>query len=176
LADKNFTSAGKILLDLRGESGHLAEKRVSNILTSLQLANRTRTNIGYVLWLDRKTREQIHSLARACGVNAGPAPEVSARCEMCQIMTARPSVSSTTKPIEKGELRTESKGLRERGELREHGKGKTRRKRPVACGGQAQGEDKVVPLPMPLDRLFRRWRSESSAPLTWVTRVSGVAW
>ncbi len=68
----------------RGEVGNLKEKRVGNILTSLHLTNRSRLNSGYVLWLDRETREEIHSQARTCGMNSGPTPEMSARCELCQ--------------------------------------------------------------------------------------------
>ena len=105
----------------RGEVGNLKEKRVGNILTSLHLTNRPRLNSGYVLWLDRETREQIHSLARMYRVNAGLTSEMSARCELCQITSADTADGSTPKSSEKGE-RAEAKSSRERGELREHGK------------------------------------------------------
>jgi len=76
----------------RGESGRLSERKFSDILSSLNLTNRTRTNVGYVLRLDRETREQIHSLARTHGTNAGPTPDMTARCEFCQIMSGCPSI------------------------------------------------------------------------------------
>ncbi len=81
-----------------GEVGNLKEKRVGNILTSLNLTNRQRLNSGFVLWLDRKTREEIHSLARTYGVNSGCTSEMSARCELC-IMSGRPTGGSTTNPL-----------------------------------------------------------------------------
>jgi hypothetical protein len=111
----------------RGESGDLSERKVGDILTSLHLTNRTRKNYGYVLWFNRETREEIHSLARTHGVNVGPAHEMSARCVQCQAMSERSKGSSTAKPIAKS-ARPEANGPRERRELRERGKRRTRRK------------------------------------------------
>jgi hypothetical protein len=111
----------------RGEPGSLTEKRMGNLLTSLQLTIRTRINIGWVLWLTRETREQIHSLARAYGVNGGPTPELSAGCVLCQNMTAHPTNSSKTKPVEENP-RAKANNAREHGEHRERGKRGTRNK------------------------------------------------
>jgi hypothetical protein len=112
----------------RGEPRRLSERKFSDILTSLKLTSRTRTNVGYMLWLDRKTREQIHSMARTYGVNIELTPEMSARCELCQIMSGRLK-GSTMKPIAKTE-RVEPKAPRERRELRERGKRGIKRGRP----------------------------------------------
>jgi len=93
----------------RRELGNLKKKRVGNILTSMHLTNRQRLNSGYVLWLDRKTREEIHSPARTYGLNTGPTSEMPARCELCRIMSGRPTGGSTKKHIgESG--RTEANG------------------------------------------------------------------
>jgi hypothetical protein len=66
-----------------------------------------------MLWLDRKTREEIHSLARICGVNLGPPREMSVRSEQCEGMRDRSKGGSKTKPIAKNE-RVEANGLRDR--------------------------------------------------------------
>jgi len=122
-----LTEGVNVSLRRTGESGNLSEKRVSNILTSLHLTNRTRTNVGYVLWLDRETREEIHSLVLTHGMNTGPAPEMSARCELCQITSERSKSGETTKPIKESK-RVEANCSRERRARREHGKRKTRGK------------------------------------------------
>jgi len=48
----------------RGEPSKLNERKVGDILTSLGLTNRDRTNTGYVLNLERSTRVRIHEMAR----------------------------------------------------------------------------------------------------------------
>jgi len=111
----------------RGEVGTLKEKRVGNILTSLHLMNRQRLNSGYVLWVNRETREQIHSQARIYRVNAGPTSEMSARCELCHITSVGTADGATPKPSEKSE-RVEAKRSRERREHRERGKRRIKRK------------------------------------------------
>jgi hypothetical protein len=103
LAVSELTACVNANLRERGEVGNLKEKRVGNILTSLHLTNRQRLNSGYVLWVNRKTREQIHSQARIYGVNAGPTSEKSARCDLCQIANADTADGSTPKSSEKNE-------------------------------------------------------------------------
>jgi energy-coupling factor transporter ATP-binding protein EcfA2 len=111
----------------RGEPGTLTEKRVGSLLTSLQLTNRVRTNVGYVLWLNHQTRAKIHSLARAYGVKGGPTADMTARCQLCQITSERSTAGSTTKPID-GNGRSEANSSREHGEHRERGTDRARRK------------------------------------------------
>jgi hypothetical protein len=48
----------------RGEPSGLNERKVGDVLTSLGLTNRSRKNIGYVLWLSRSDRVRIHEMAR----------------------------------------------------------------------------------------------------------------
>jgi len=107
----------------KGEPGKILEKKLGNILTSLHLTNRTRRNDGFVLWVDRKTREQIHQLVRAYG----PTPKMSPACEMCRLMSTRPTSDATTGPHIKSDG-VGTRGSRERGELRERGKPRARRK------------------------------------------------
>jgi hypothetical protein len=89
----------------RGEPRNLMERRVGDLLRSLLLTDRTRINIGWVLRLTRETREQIHSLARAYGVNGGTTADMTARCELCQSLSGRPTAASSKNPIEKSALR-----------------------------------------------------------------------
>jgi hypothetical protein len=116
---KNLTEWYNANLQQRHEPGRLSERKFGDILTSLKLTNRSRTNVGFVLWCDRGTREHIHSLARTFGV-AGSTPEMSAQCELCQTMGG----ASTTQPIAESE-RAEAKRPRER---REPGKRRIKRK------------------------------------------------
>jgi len=111
----------------QGEPGKISEKKLSEILTSLQLTNRTRKNVGYVLWFDRKTREEIHSQARTYRMQGGVTREQSARCEICRFTSEFQKVSSSTKLIE-GSKRVGRKGSRERGEHGERRKGRVKRK------------------------------------------------
>jgi len=113
-------------LQRRGEPGRVSEKKFSNILTSLKLTSRTRTNSGYVLWLNRETREQIHSIARLYGVNTGLTPNMTADCEFCQIIGGRPTGGSTTKPVAESK-RAEANTPREHREHREREKRRTKR-------------------------------------------------
>ena len=68
---------------------------LGTILTTLNLTNRTRANIGYILWLDKRTLEQIHNLFRNYG--ASLEWKTFENCEFCD------SVSEThTKLRRKG--------------------------------------------------------------------------
>ena len=122
-----LTESVNATLRQRGEPGQISEKKLSDIVTSLHLTNRTRKNFGYVLWLDRRTREEIHSLARRYGVNAETTPEMSARCELCRIANEGRTGGSTTEPLEES-ARVEVRRSREPRERGERRKGKVRRK------------------------------------------------
>ena len=122
-----LTESVNATLRQRGEPGRLSEKKVSDILTSLHLTNRTRKNCGYVLWLDRRTREEIHSLARTHGVNAGTTLEMSARCELCRNTSDGGTGGSTTEPLEES-ARVKAKGPREHRAHGERRKWRVRRK------------------------------------------------
>jgi hypothetical protein len=78
-------------LDERGEPGSVSDKKMGDILTSLSLANRTRTNKGYVLWLDRETRKQIHTLIRTYGMAMDLSADEASNCELCQPAVAAPT-------------------------------------------------------------------------------------
>jgi hypothetical protein len=68
-----LTAAMKQDLASHGEPSTLNERKVGDILTSLGLTNRSRTNAGYVLWLERSDRVRIHKMARDYDVDGiGP--------------------------------------------------------------------------------------------------------
>jgi hypothetical protein len=67
-------------LALRGEPSGLNERKTGDILTSLGLTNRSRTNTGYVLTLERSDRVRIHELARGYEVD-GTGPNQN--CVIC---------------------------------------------------------------------------------------------
>jgi hypothetical protein len=127
IRSKALTESVNANLRWKGESGNLIERKVGDILTSLHLMNRTRKNYGYVLWFNRETREEIHSLARMYEVNLALSREASVRCEQCEAMRKRSKDGSRTKPIMKSE-RVEENNRRERRERRERGKRPIRRK------------------------------------------------
>jgi hypothetical protein len=72
-----------VLLKERGEPP-ITERKLGEVLTSLNLTNRTRTNKGWVLWLNREMNAEIHSLARRHGAKASPSSELAAKCDICQ--------------------------------------------------------------------------------------------
>jgi hypothetical protein len=67
----------------RGESASLSERKTGEILTSLGLTNRTRTNPGsYVLLLNRSDHVRIHEKTRDYEVDDVPAGPIRG-CEIC---------------------------------------------------------------------------------------------
>jgi len=71
-----------------GERYRLNPKGVGAVLTTLGFHDRTRTNAGWVVWLDRNARERVHSLMLLHGVDglaAGLPPENHGEeCEFCK--------------------------------------------------------------------------------------------
>jgi len=121
-----LTAAVNSELAGRGESS-VNERKIGNILTSLSLTNRTRRKTGFVLWLDRSTRERIHAAARehsmedpveTCGIcNPTSVPPVKSAAEAPK----REEIPSQELPSERGE-RGECGERRKR----QSGTGKTR--------------------------------------------------
>ncbi len=75
----------------RGEPSGLNERKMGEILTSLGLTNRSRTNTGYLVWLERSDRVRIHEMARDYEVDgAGP----NLNCDICKETNTVSRVSS----------------------------------------------------------------------------------
>ncbi len=82
---KKLTDTMNLDLASRGESCALIERKTGDILTSLGLTNRSRTNPGnYVLWLDHSYRVRIHGMARDYEVDDIPTtPMAHWNCQIC---------------------------------------------------------------------------------------------
>ena len=93
-----------------GEPFGLSERKVGDILTSLGLTNRSRTNAGYLLWLERPVRVRIHEMARDYEVD-GTHPNQD--CDICKETNTASPVSSTLGAAEENQGRSdEAKGAR----------------------------------------------------------------
>jgi hypothetical protein len=90
----------------RGEPQVLNERKLGDILTSLSLTNRTRTNIGYVLWLNRAERELIHAAARDYNVDGSLGDSIDG-CPTCTPTKAKPAnPKAGTSPSVKAQIST----------------------------------------------------------------------
>jgi len=123
----DLTESANEYLRQKGEHGKLSEKRVGDLLTSLNLTDRKRTNVGYVLSLDRNIREQIHSMARQHGTEDGLTATTLQKCELCQIPSEPPTEHATT-ISSKAIKRADEGSPGEHRALGVHGKPRGRRK------------------------------------------------
>ena len=83
---KNLTNNVNEELGLRGEQFQLSPEEVGHLLTALGLTNRDRTNSGMRLWLDSRSKMQIHLNQKHLGqekllMDCGPQIE---KCPMCE--------------------------------------------------------------------------------------------
>ncbi len=68
-ANKELTVGVNLNLEWLQETFRLNAHDVGRALTSLGFNNRKRTNVGYILWLDLRTRKRIHKLAHDHGID-----------------------------------------------------------------------------------------------------------
>ena len=116
-------------LQQRGESGNLSPKRVGDVLTSLPSDGPYANECWIYFELDRKTREEIHSIAHKYAINDGSTPEQAKQCELCQALSQHAASGSTAKPV-KNRARARANGRREHSERGEPKKRRVRRKPP----------------------------------------------
>ena len=82
--------ATSINLNLKqtGECLRLNPKGVGAVLTTLGFHTRTRTNAGWVLWLDRGVRKRIHEMVSRYGIDGLlsclPSENAAEACDMCK--------------------------------------------------------------------------------------------
>jgi hypothetical protein len=91
-----LTTAMKADLASRGEPSRLNGRKVGDILTSLGLTNRSRTNTGYVLWVERSDRVRIHEMARDYDVD-GTGPNQN--CDICKETSTAPPAIGTPRGV-----------------------------------------------------------------------------
>jgi hypothetical protein len=101
----------------RGEPSKLNERKVGDILTSLGLTNRDRTNTGYVLNLERSTRVRIHEMARDYEVDGTGQNQ---NCDICKQTHTSSPAGSTREVADDKQPRSEDAN-REHRERRERG-------------------------------------------------------
>ena len=114
-----LTTEMKADLASRGEPSMLNERKVGDLLTSLGLTNRSRTNTGYVLWLERSDRVRIHEMACDYEVEGVPTDPIQT-CEICTKKEhAVANETSTPEDVNQKQVRSDEP-RRERRERREH--------------------------------------------------------
>ena len=86
-----MTAGMNLDLASRGEPSRLNERKVGDILTSLGLTNRSRTNAGYVLCLERADRVRIHKMASDYDVDGIGRNQ---DCDMCKEVKAASPTNS----------------------------------------------------------------------------------
>jgi hypothetical protein len=67
--NKELTIGVNMNLELLKETFRLNAHEVGRTLTSLGFTNRKRTNVGFILWLDLRTRKRVHGLAHSYGID-----------------------------------------------------------------------------------------------------------
>jgi hypothetical protein len=87
LSLRELTACVNDELERRGEPSGLNERKLGGVLTSLSFTNRTRTNAGYVLCLERAERVRIHEAVRDYGIERNLLSIVErykiGKCEIC---------------------------------------------------------------------------------------------
>ena len=107
-AQKDLTVRINFNLERLQETFRLNAHEVGRALTSLGFTNRKRTNAGFILWLDLRTRKRIHNLAHDYAIDQGDQFQVEdfrSGCELCQ-NAGGPNPTSAEK---KGDSGIESK-------------------------------------------------------------------
>lgn len=98
-ANRDLTEAVNSQLERSGEALRVNAHETGRALTSLGITNRKRTNAGFVLYLDQKTRLRIHNLAYGHGIDQESqfrGKGFGDDCELCKNLRA-PSPPTETK-------------------------------------------------------------------------------
>ncbi len=106
--NKELTVSVNLNLELLHETFRLNAHEVGRALTSLGFTNRKRTNVGFILWLDLRTRMRIHKIAHDYGIDQESrfrGESFGNDCDLCKYQEASNPVSAETK----GESGIESK-------------------------------------------------------------------
>jgi len=106
----DLTKDVNINLKRTGERFRMNPKGVGTVLTPLGFNIRTRTNAGWLVWLDRNARRRIHELMLVHGVDGLSAclpSDNTAPCQFCETLDRQSSEipradGSTSEPPSKG--------------------------------------------------------------------------
>jgi hypothetical protein len=110
-AQKELTFGVNLNLESLQETFRLNAHEVGRALTSLGFTNRKRTNEGWILWLDLRTRKRIHNLAHDYAIDQESRSQRACFGNGCELCKSFPS------PAEK---KGDAESNRNRRELREH--------------------------------------------------------
>jgi hypothetical protein len=97
---KELTVRINLNLEWFQENFRLNAHGVGRVLTSLGFNNRKRTNAGFILWLDLRTRQRIHKLARDHGIDQESrfrGEGFGNDCDLCKDLGASNPASNETK-------------------------------------------------------------------------------
>jgi hypothetical protein len=95
---KLLAETANALLQRRGEKLALTDKAAGTILSSLGFLSKSRTNQGWILWLDSDTQKRAHQLLQTHGIarlEPGTAESFAKRCSACQTIIS-PNGSAKT--------------------------------------------------------------------------------
>ena len=117
---KELTNWMRADLNWCGEPWRINERKTGDVLTSLGLTNRSRTNPGgYVLWLERSDRVRIHEMARDYEVDR---VEPDPKCDICKEISTVHTAARTDEIGKQTRVRsnTEKRNQHEHHERHEH--------------------------------------------------------
>ena len=89
-----LTEMVNLILERAGESLRMKPRKVGSVLTSLGFSNRTRTNSGWILSLNREDAEKLHQLADHYGIeklDECSLPLSPDECDLCKAAAAMKS-------------------------------------------------------------------------------------
>jgi len=96
-----FTEIVNVFLERAGESLRMKPRKVGSILTSLGFSNRTRTNSGWILRLNREDAEKLHQLAENYGIENVEKlfKQISSdECDLCRAAAGKGAVRTPQVP------------------------------------------------------------------------------
>jgi hypothetical protein len=97
-AQKELTVLINLNLECQQESVRMNAHEVGRALTSLGLTDRKRTNVGFVVWLDLRTRKRLHQLAHDHGIEQERqflAEGFVNNCALCKSSASNPAPAET---------------------------------------------------------------------------------
>jgi hypothetical protein len=100
-----LTSMVNADLERTGARFRLTPRGVGEALSSLGITNRTRTNRGWFVWIDRKEQKRIHKLIESYGLDSESYLPSEAICKICELCDPKKDVRNyNTEPLSKAEM------------------------------------------------------------------------
>ena len=106
-AQKQLTIGVNLNLEWLQETFRLNAHEVGRVLTSIGFTDRKRTNAGFILWLDLRTRKRTHNLAHAYAIDQESQFQEDGFGEGCDLCK-NPASSNPSSAEKKGDSEIES--------------------------------------------------------------------